>query len=143
MTFIKAWESDLSTPEETLPTVCTPTFTSSPKLLHFTLSGATVLAGRQETPPRRPSYRTGAPHPSGANLARSTSTKEGSEVCLEGLDLRPRAGSEAGATSLWYLGQVKSRWGAVRNLLNLMWTAPSPLARSRPHAPGRKSPINL
>jgi hypothetical protein len=61
VTFIKAWESDLSTPEETLPTVCTPTFTSSPKLLHFTLSGATVLAGRQEIllgdPPIGPGLR--------------------------------------------------------------------------------------
>ena len=43
MTIIKAWESDLSNPKEFLPTG-PPTFTSSPKLLHFTLFSSTVLA---------------------------------------------------------------------------------------------------
>jgi hypothetical protein len=55
VTFIKAWESSICTPEgisaDGVPTL----FTSSPKLLHFTFFKTTVLADPQEA-----SYRTGA-----------------------------------------------------------------------------------
>jgi hypothetical protein len=57
--------------------------------------------------------------PAGANLTPLGARKEGSEECLEGLEPRPRVDSEADARSLWYLGQVKTRLIAVRNLLRL------------------------
>ena len=54
--------------------------------------------------------------------ARILQARERGRRCLEGRELRPRAGSEVGAMSLWYLAQVKTRWVAVRNPLR---TAPT------------------